>query len=536
MRFTANNGASTTHRVIMSEEQAAHHLLNVLEERSLDVDLDRILLGFEDEDTKGATAAWVHEYLNEETLLTKEELELYQTLKRKGLLHQYESEGEPTRPILDHEIAAAIESLQSSTSAIEEQCRVLEAQRDALMRLKALDKPNLNAEHARNERRRKEGQEKARLDVAIDDVSTAITEQLADARRENESEQSALKSYVAERLASDDQILSRLPNIVSTIVADVEVSEDEKSMEQWCKAITSFRTAEIKARVDTVYLNSLSGKSNGSVAEGSDAELQERKASLQAELEELHVEVAAIAEMVVEHELRKPMIEVNERKEKDRTLARTAWLNYVLSTLDYMVKRLDIVSAASTDADEFQQAMAHVSQAATKRMPDVHAQRPTPVKRRTSSVPLSAFTPMSKLKPPKALDLPVALQDALRHAGVSFHKDSLEGLQDTLIQTQAEREKKTQEHFRATATTTHEQIAERSSKADSDLRLIMDALYAHTPFQQVSLTNPKLEAQLKAMDRELDQKERELLEAEGSEISLGDPKVRAFIAKYRQGR
>jgi len=91
----------------------------------------------------------------------------YQTLKKKGLLHQYESDGEPIRPILDHEIAAAIESLKISTTAIEEQCRVLETQKDALMKLKALDKPNLDVEHARNERRRKEGQEKTRLDVSV---------------------------------------------------------------------------------------------------------------------------------------------------------------------------------------------------------------------------------------------------------------------------------------------------------------------------------------------------------------------------------
>lgn len=88
-------------------------------------------------------------------------------MKKKGLLHQYESDGEPIRPILDHEIASAIESLQISTAAIEEQCKVLEAQKDALMKLKALDKPNLNVEHVRNERRRKEGQEKARLDVSV---------------------------------------------------------------------------------------------------------------------------------------------------------------------------------------------------------------------------------------------------------------------------------------------------------------------------------------------------------------------------------
>jgi hypothetical protein len=88
-------------------------------------------------------------------------------LRKRGLLHQYEIEGEPVRPILDHEIATAIESLQNSTAAIEAQSRVLEAQKDALSKLKSLDKPNLDVEHARNERRRKEGQEKARLDVAV---------------------------------------------------------------------------------------------------------------------------------------------------------------------------------------------------------------------------------------------------------------------------------------------------------------------------------------------------------------------------------
>lgn len=205
------------------------------------------------------------------------------------------------------------------------------------MRLKALDKPNLDVEHARNEKRRKEGQEKTRLDVAVEDVSTAITEQLTDARREIDLEKAALKSYVAERLASDDQILSRLPNIVSTIVSEVESSEDEKSVEQWCKAISSFRTAEIKARVDTVYLQSLAEKPDHSMSNESDAELQGRKEALQAELEELHAEVASIAEMVVEHELRKPMVDVKERRERERTLARTAWLNYVCNFLSYPV-------------------------------------------------------------------------------------------------------------------------------------------------------------------------------------------------------
>lgn len=62
----------------MAEERAAHHLLNVLEERGLDaqLNLDHVLAAFEHDHIKREAAAWVDEYLHEDTLLTKEELEL----------------------------------------------------------------------------------------------------------------------------------------------------------------------------------------------------------------------------------------------------------------------------------------------------------------------------------------------------------------------------------------------------------------------------------------------------------------------------
>jgi hypothetical protein len=154
---------------------------------------------------------------------------------------------------------------------------------------------------------------------------------MTDAQREIDAEKSTLKGYLSERFASDDQILSRLPKLVSQIVTEPEVSEDEKSMEQWCKAIISFRAAEIKARIDTVFLTNASGASQNGVAEEGEEDLKERKVALQAELEELHSEIASVAEMVVEHEIRKPMTEMKERRERDRIQARGAWLNYVSS-------------------------------------------------------------------------------------------------------------------------------------------------------------------------------------------------------------
>jgi hypothetical protein len=219
--------------------------------------------------------------------------------------------------------------LQSSTAAIEEQCKVLEAQRDALMALKALDKPNLSVEHMRNERRRKENQEKARLDTAVEDISISINEQLADTERDIKDEKSTLRSYLTERLASDDQILSKVPGIVSQIVSEPETNEDESSIDQWCQAIISFRTAAVKAKVDVAYLTSLTNSLPGDLPAAPEEELDKRKADLQAELETLHSEIASVAEMVVEHELRKPMTDIKERRDREKTQARSAWLNYV---------------------------------------------------------------------------------------------------------------------------------------------------------------------------------------------------------------
>lgn len=198
-----------------------------------------------------------------------------------------------------------------------------------------------------------------------------------------------------------------------------------------------------------------------------------------------------------------------------------------------MGKRLDTVATSTQDCDEFQQALGHVQAAAARRMPemDAPAAAPTPAHKRAKPS-ATAFTPVAKLRPNSALDLPVALQDALRHAGISFNHDNMESLQDSLLQAQLERGKKLQDHYESTATGTHEKLAERSSKADADLEVLLGALYKHAPFRSVSLTNAKLDVQLRKMEAELEDRDRDLLDAEGSELSLSDPKVRAFVAKY----
>jgi len=165
--------------------------------------------------------------------------------------------------------------------------------------------------------------------IKVEDVSTSITEQLADAQRDVDAEKSAIKSYVTERLSADDRILAALPNIVGKLVTEPEESSDEASVEQWCRALIAYRTAEIKSRVETTYLKSLANPSTAGLQGVPEAELRAQKEELKNELDTLHSEIAAVNEMVVEHDFRKPITELVDRKERQRLQARSAWCEYV---------------------------------------------------------------------------------------------------------------------------------------------------------------------------------------------------------------
>lgn len=197
-----------------------------------------------------------------------------------------------------------------------------------------------------------------------------------------------------------------------------------------------------------------------------------------------------------------------------------------------MGKRLDTVTSHTQQVDGFQQALAHVNSTALHRMSDPTAEALTPSRKRTTSGPKASIFGGFKLNPPKTLDLPPVLQDALRHAGISFNQDSVEALQDSLARTQLEREKKLEKHYISASSSTHEMLAGPLGKADRDMRAILDALYSHAPFSQIHLTNPEVERELRVMETELEDSDQKLLSAETSQLSLNDPRVRAFVSKF----
>lgn len=207
-------------------------------------------------------------------------------------------------------------------------------------------------------------------------------------------------------------------------------------------------------------------------------------------------------------------------------------VNQVLSTLDFMSARFDTLTSHTRTMDEFQTALMHVHTAALQHLsPDPTTEAKPPLKRHPTHKSQSSFAAI-KLKPTKSLDIPPALQDALRHAGISFNQDSIEALRDSLVKTQLEREKKLAEHYVSASSSTHDELAQRFGRADAEARVITDALYAHTPFGTTRLVDPEVEQGIEKAEEDVRDVESELLNAEANLLSLDDARVREFVRKY----
>lgn len=117
----------------MTDSDARQQLLSALYKRGIDLGTDDVNWAFESQKTKTDLSTWIREHLDSSTLLTRDELDLYEAIQGKGGVDNPPS---TTVPLQEFDIKDAIDSLKASTAAIEKHSKVLEAQRGALLAFK----------------------------------------------------------------------------------------------------------------------------------------------------------------------------------------------------------------------------------------------------------------------------------------------------------------------------------------------------------------------------------------------------------------
>ncbi|KAK3068409.1 hypothetical protein LTS18_000676, partial [Coniosporium uncinatum] len=301
-------------------------LLTVLRDREIPLDRDDVQWAFKSSKARDEATAWTQEYLQTASLLSKNELDSQLKVNR-GMTNRL-PEGSLTAPVYDDELLDAISALESSTATIEKQTETLDAQRDALLALVAQsDEISPQAERANTTRNRRRAQEASHLNFDVEELSASVKDQLLMSQKQTTNALQSLTAYATDRLALDNRKLEAMSDLSSKIDPISDHRTDQKVIEQWCQALIAFRALEMKTRVETIYHTKLAESQNGAVHDG-DAEPHAEKEALEAELQSLRDEIASVAEMVVDHDLRLPILTSVQNSERSREQSRQAWLAY----------------------------------------------------------------------------------------------------------------------------------------------------------------------------------------------------------------
>lgn len=167
----------------------------------------------------------------------------------------------------------------------------------------------------------------AGLRLQIDDSISIVKEQLSNAQSDTDSARAAITACASECLAGDDYALALLSDSGSILSPGEGSKADLKSIDQWSRALVTFRASEVRSRVKTVYQIHLRDTDNALAISAEDAASQ--REALEGELETLFAEIASVAGMVVDHELRNPILQGINRSKQEADKRQREHSNYV---------------------------------------------------------------------------------------------------------------------------------------------------------------------------------------------------------------
>ena len=508
----------------MATSPELEQLLRVLDERSLGLGHDDVAWAFESPKTNGAITSWVQEYLSPATLLTREETTLLvsHTLFRvSGLTVPSQEKRDSTKAgnstsgpfISDEDFESAISTLEASTASIEQQCKLLEAQKKALQEIQARNATS-QMQSTQAQRSSKFTREKAQAEFEASELAESLQSQIDRSLKQSETATDSIQSTVERVLEKDDRLLDGLQKVLPQLADATTSSRGSEEIERLCSALIMYSSAEIHARMDAAFQSAAytdRTEPNGTRS----SSMSSQGKSMRTELEELCREIDGLSNMVVESQYRNPIMKALGTAKTDSDDERAQWMQYMSATLHYLISRLDCLEDGTHQLRSQHSALKTVSTA----LDSILAMT---VDRKQSSKSLSQSPIKASQKGLKPLRLVQAnlseSQDPaaqlLRHLDVraTDSRDSVQ-LAENLETAFREKDRNLSTLSARTESTVTELISRSIAKADANAQPLLSGVYAYSPFGTVSLVSSEATAgidQLEGKTQSLSDKMREL--------------------------
>lgn len=314
----------------------ADRVIGALKDRKLPINRHEIESALIDIDNKNVESIqWLEEHLRPDTLLSQEELTLFTTLENSGALQNIISDPDlaTIRPFLDDDLRCAIESLKTSTSAIQVQTKILNSQ------LEILDKQSGLQEQRRIRQQRdiqrlhqKHASGTQHIAASSSDLARELEASLKTELERATNDGRKILSVLAARVKDDDRILANLAQSAFRIQVTTDDVSITKRATDLGSLLAEYVADEIHCRLDRLYLESVkAGLAN--TADKATATEEEALMTLSDELESLYPEIDILAQMSVRQLFNEPILRELQNVHGQLRMASHRRLENILDTI-----------------------------------------------------------------------------------------------------------------------------------------------------------------------------------------------------------
>lgn len=447
----------------------------------------------------------------------------------------------------DQDIQDAIDELNRSTEAINQQTETLRQQQDALSRLVSSSSKVGDARSDLEVKRlHKWDSDRKTLNTAVELLSQSLDYRVSELEQQRKGTEDDLTTTIGSMLLSDDKLLSSLQKLgLELDTEDPEETDSVTKLREICARLIKYTVESIRTKLDRVYLEALeSFPKSGASREATEEDITAQ----QEELEELYLEVLPVAQMSVEQQWLEPALRSLSAKNGSSVSRSADALEYVitlscprpfisaeppsddsqiLACFDYLLHRIDRVS------DRVSSVKAHEA-ATTAILAMAKAELSTTVTsaaKRRGTVSSPARRPQSlimdsMMTPAPSRAEPSFMKTRRRSSGDALHSSPLEQLLGELAlslpdsssastsanpsqaqiaylsHTLTTRTHKCADVDRAVQSTLEHTAAAHLADARKALQLIRDSVLAESPFAEVHLVDPGIEASIGVLAQE----------------------------------
>ncbi|KAH6693504.1 hypothetical protein F5X68DRAFT_45462 [Plectosphaerella plurivora] len=501
---------------------------------------------------------WVQLHLGDENLLSVDELDLYTSLDKSGVVDQLVASQDLAlvHPVSQNDVTTAIEELERSTAAINERTESLKQHQNALAKL--VD----TSDKARKARSRmdeaclsRQTSERKKLLTTVEELAQALSFQATDLESQATASIDNLRQAADNVLRSDDKLLSSLKKLGQEL--DPEDPEEKANIEklrETCMRLIKFTVEVARTKLDRVYLEEIvSAQRNSSQQRVSPDEVR----GLQEEVESLYAEILPVAQMSVEQQYLEPALKaVAERN--GNTLGRSAEAAaYVNACLDYLV---DHMTRLSTHAETIQSHQAAAAGLVEATRTELAVPATPPKKKQVPQQLMSPVRPRSTTYTASAMATPAPSHRRHRSSGAFMEEGPIEALMRllaihipatagpdagdavaVLARSQADRAAKSRDVALNAQESFERAVAAHLGDSRRAIQLLRDSVLAESPFgPEVKLADPEIEASIVVLGQEVAKVRERVGEAEDmvakgrARKHAGSDKQREMIERWAQ--